>query len=149
VKVVFNVMSSMFFDDIGGGFGGQLRSRSRGFAIAFAICISTLVPQIDAANWYVRPSASGSNSGTDWNNAWSAASLNSNMSRLSAGDTVWIAGGTYTTGLNFSKSGTPNDYIYFKAVLSTDATATSSPGWQSSFACDVTRVVFNTGGDSC
>jgi hypothetical protein len=95
---------------------------------------------LQAANKYVRPSSAGSATGADWDNAWSIANLNANMGSLSAGDTVWLAGGSYTTGLIFTQSGSGSDYIYFKSVLPTDSVPTSAAGWSASFACSTTKV---------
>ncbi|MBV9998635.1 MAG: hypothetical protein JO015_05925, partial [Verrucomicrobia bacterium] len=57
----------------------------------------------NAANWYVRPSAAGSNTGADWNNAWSLSSIN--WGSIQAGDTVWLAGGSYSAPLTIQASG--------------------------------------------
>lgn len=88
-----------------------------------------------AANWYVRPNSTGANSGADWNNAWSAFSIN--WSRVSAGDTVWLAGGSYSSGLNVSASGAAGRPISVYRATTSDGAATSSPGWQSSFDSQV------------
>jgi hypothetical protein len=75
--------------------------------------------------WYVRPGGAGSKSGTDWNNAWDIAAIG--WSSLSAGDTVWLAGGTYATPLVFKKNG-----ITVKRATSQDTPATSAAGWNAS-----------------
>ena len=106
-----------------------------GLLLAFA---QTALP----ANWYVRPSPAGSNSGADWNNAWNMASLNSHWSSISSGDTVWLAGGTYTTGLSPSQSGTSGNRIYVERVRSTDSVPATAAGWSGSFD---SQVVFNVG----
>jgi hypothetical protein len=69
-----------------------------------------------AANWYVDKDAQGSNNGTSWNNAWN--SLN-RISGVSAGDTVYISGGstskTYTLSSSWSPSaGTSGHPITYK-----------------------------------
>ena len=98
-----------------------------------------------SANWYVRPSSAGSNSGTDWNNAWNVASFNSRQSSIAAGDTVWIAGGSYTTALVESASGTSGSRIYIKRVTSSDAVPVAAAGWSSSFDSVPTFQVAATG----
>jgi hypothetical protein len=91
-----------------------------------------------AANWYVRPNATGANNGADWNNAWSSSSIN--WSRVSAGDTVWLAGGNYSTGLTVSASGTAGNVINIKGALSTDPGPTTAAGWNPSFACSAHQI---------
>ena len=88
-----------------------------------------------AANWYVRPSSSGANSGVNWNDAWSSSSIN--WSNVSAGDTVWLAGGSYSAGLEVDASGAAGKPILVYRATSSDGAATSSPGWQSSFDSQV------------
>jgi hypothetical protein len=89
------------------------------------------------ANRYVRTSSAGSNNGTDWNNAWNMTSLNANWASVSAGDTIWMAGGTYTTGMVMGKSGASGNPILIKRPLATDATPTAAAGWSSGFDSQV------------
>ncbi len=84
-----------------------------------------------AANWYVRPSATGANNGADWNNAWSSSSIN--WSRVSAGDTVWLAGGSYSSGLTISQSGAAGNPVKIYRATSRDSAPANAPGWQPSF----------------
>jgi hypothetical protein len=99
-----------------------------------------------SANWYVRPSSAGSNNGTDWNNAWDVASFNSHQGSIVAGDTVWLAGGSYTSiGLVNSSSGTSANRIYIKRVTASDAAPVAAAGWSSSFDSTVTFQVAATG----
>lgn len=86
-----------------------------------------------AANRFVRTSSAGSANGSDWNNAWSMANLNSNQGSIAAGDTVWLAGGTYTTRMLFTASGTAGSRITINRATAGDVACTSAAGWSSSF----------------
>lgn len=88
------------------------------------------------ANWYVLKSASGSNSGSDWTNAWNEMDQ-VNWSGISAGDTIWLAGGTYTTALTIGKSGTSGSRITVNRVRTTDAIPVAATGWNSSYDAQV------------
>lgn len=92
-----------------------------------------------SADWYVRPSAAGADNGTDWSNAWNITSLNSHWSSVGAGDTVWMAGGSYSTSIVPTKSGSAGNLIYIKRVLSSDAVPTAAAGWSASFDSPVTN----------
>ena len=83
------------------------------------------------ANWYVRPSSVGANNGVDWNNAWSSTSIK--WSSVKPGDTVWLAGGSYSAGLTVAASGTSGSPVTINRVLSTDSAPTAAPGWSGSF----------------
>jgi hypothetical protein len=110
-----------------------------------AVCVEALMGIVlvlypvssRAANWYVRPSSAGADSGKDWDNAWSMSSLNSNWSTVQPGDTVWLAGGTYNTGIAFTKSGTSGARIFVKRVLSSDYVPAGTAGWNSGFDSQV------------
>ncbi len=84
------------------------------------------------ANYYVRKGAAGTNKGTDWNNAWNEMNQ-INFASLACGDTVWIAGGSYTTSLGGNASCSAGKILTLQRVLATDAVATSAPGWNASF----------------
>jgi hypothetical protein len=88
-----------------------------------------------ATNWYVRPAATGANNGADWNNAWSSSSIN--WSKVSAGDTVWLAGGSYNSGLSISASGAAGNTIKVYRVQKSDAVPAAAAGWNSSFDSQV------------
>lgn len=93
-----------------------------------------------AANWYVRPNGGnyGSSSGRDWNNAWTGLG-NIGWSGLAPGDTVWVAGGTYTTGVVPNKSGTSASPITVARARSDTSACINVPGWNSSFDSLVTQ----------
>ncbi len=91
-----------------------------------------------AANFYVRAGAAGSNNGSDWNNAWTDVNRIT-WSSVRGGDTIWIAGGTYSQ-LSIGASGTAANRIYIKRVRTTNSVPASATGWNSSYD---SRVVLN------
>jgi hypothetical protein len=95
-----------------------------------AIGTLLFVGSANAANWYVRPTSAGSNTGADWNNAWSLSGIS--WGNVKAGDTVWLAGGSYG-GLAIGASGSSGNPILIYRALSTDAVPTAAAGWSSSF----------------
>ncbi len=100
-----------------------------------------LTPQCFAGNWYVRKSATGSNNGTNWTNAWNE--LNQiNFTSVACGDTVWLGGGTYTTVLTISKMCRSGSPLKIYRVLSTDSIPVAAEGWSSIF--DRTVVLNNS-----
>jgi hypothetical protein len=84
------------------------------------------------ANYYVRKGATGTGSGVNWTNAWPDFS-SINYRALSCGDTVWIAGGTYTSTLATGISCTSGKPIAFNRVLASDPVPSAAVGWNSSF----------------
>src|SRR2546428_5826194 len=110
--------------------------RVRGLALT-AIVLPLLLISGNAANWYVRPTSQGSNTGTDWNNAWSMASLNSNWSKVQPGDTVWLAGGTYAARMAPTANGTAANPIRVYRPRTTDSAPTSASGWNAAFDSQV------------
>ena len=98
-------------------------------------------------SWYVAKGASGtsastcSSAGTTWANAWGEMDQ-INWSCVQPGDTVWLAGGTYTKGFVVGASGASGQPVYIARVLSTDALPASAPGWSAAFDSQV--VVTNT-----
>jgi hypothetical protein len=98
----------------------------------FCALLLLLVSPAFATNWYVWKSATGSNNGTNWTNAWEELS-SINFSSVACGDTIWIGGGvTYTTNLTISKTCTSSTVLTIQSVLSTDSVPTSAPGYVSS-----------------
>lgn len=89
----------------------------------------------NAAAYFVRSGASGN--GTSWANAWGNLSSIS-WSTLNAGDTVCVAGGTYSGNLNTGKSGTSGNPITVKRATASDANCGSvTTGWSSSYDTQV------------
>lgn len=107
------------------------------FLFSFSAC---------AANFYVRPSSAGSANGTDWSNAWSMTGLNSGWGSVAAGDTVWIAGGTYTTQMLPTANGTAANPIRIYRPRTTDAVPTAATGWSSGFDAQIILAPVNLEG---
>lgn len=95
---------------------------------------SFLIGSAQAANWYVRAGATGSNNGSNWTNAWQDFDR---ITGVAAGDTVWIAGGTYRASLVPATSGTAESRIYYKRVRSTDSVPVAATGWSAGYDSQV------------
>jgi hypothetical protein len=93
-----------------------------------------------AATYFVRSGASGN--GTSWSSAWGNVS-SIGWSSLNAGDTVCIAGGTYSGGITYGKSGSSGSPITLKRATASDATCGSTTaGWNAAYDA---QVVMNGG----
>ena len=106
------------------------------YLLTFAVLVCLGVPGV-ASNLYVRRGAGGSNSGSDWNNAWTDTT-SINWGTVRPGDTIWIAGGTYGM-LTIGASGNASSRVYIKRVCSTNGSPASAAGWNSSY--DSTVVI--------
>jgi hypothetical protein len=97
-----------------------------------------------AVDKFVRIGASGSNNGTDWDNAWTNTTQ-INYSQIAAGTTVYIAAGTYTN-LSPAKAGNATNYVTYSQASSNNPACTSVSGWQGSYDGKVTihRIICNT-----
>src|SRR5579862_5160415 len=121
---------------MGGGAGGMGGSASGGPP-----------PGVTGKSWYVARGAPGVSTsscdagGTTWTNAWGEMDQ-INWSCVQPGDTVWLAGGTYTKGFAAGASGAAGKPIYVARVRSTDTAATTAPGWTAAFDGQV--IVTNT-----
>ena len=78
-----------------------------------------------AATRYVRPGATGSNTGTDWANAYTAL-----PSSLVRGDTYYLADGTYGS-YSFDDNASGTNVIYIKKATSADHG--DATGWSDSY----------------
>lgn len=88
-----------------------------------------------AATYFVRSGASGN--GTSWSSAWGNVS-SIGWSSLKAGDTVCVAGGTYSGGITIGASGASGNPITVRRAAAADATCGSSTaGWSSAYDSQV------------
>lgn len=86
-----------------------------------------------SATKFVNNSATGSNNGTSWANAWTNVS-SIGWSGLSAGDVVCVAGGTYSGSIKTGANGASGNPITIRRAAAADAACGSSTaGWNSSF----------------
>lgn len=94
-----------------------------------------------AADWFVRPDGGtyGTASGRDWSNAFTGFA-GIPWGSVACGDTVWVAGGSYTKDLAPSKKCTASSRLSIQAARSDAAAATSAAGWSSSFTSKVHQV---------
>jgi hypothetical protein len=111
---------------------------------ALALFTVGLQSVAEGKDWYVRGGAVGSGNGTDWVDAWSDVN-EIDWSAVTAGDSIWLAAGSYGT-LTLGKSGLTNNLIYMARVRTTNAIATAAAGWNSAYDSTVTlnRVVCNS-----
>lgn len=105
------------------------------------LLFSSLIAPAQAANWYVRPNGGtyGSENGTDWNNAFDGF-LGISWASVSCGDTVWVAGGTYTEHLSPNKVCTSGSQLYIRRARFDSTECTSAPGWSSQFDNTVMQI---------
>ena len=104
--------------------------------LVIVLLVQLLVSTCTAENLYVTPGGSGSHSGADWNNAFTGMGgvvWGSGAGQLGAGDTLWIAGGTYTSGFTVSQPS-----VTIRRASSTYTQCTSAAGWNSTFDSTVT-----------
>jgi len=93
----------------------------------------------NCANWYVEKSATGTNAGTSWTNAWNEMSA-INFSSVACGDTIWLGGGTYGTTMTAVKNCSSGSTLNIFRVQSSDSVPVAAPGWSSAFDSQVKIV---------
>ncbi len=98
--------------------------------IIFYLALASCVIPCFATNRFVLKGAKGSNNGSSWTNAWSEMNQ-INWSSVACGDTIWLGGGTYTTGLTINKTCTASSPLNIQSVLATDSAATGTAGYTS------------------
>jgi hypothetical protein len=103
--------------------------------ILLGVLLLVLSSTCFATNYFVRPSASGRNDGSDWANAWGGW-ISIGWNRIHAGDVVYVAGGAYSGKLLIQASG-----VTIQRVRSTDTAATVAAGWSATFDTTVTQSV--------
>ena len=84
--------------------------------------------------WYVRPNGGtyGAENGLDWNNAFDGFS-DIALSSVACGDTIWVAGGNYTS-LTPNKTCPATNRVNLRRARLDALGSTSAPGWNASFA---------------
>lgn len=91
-------------------------------------------------NLYLTPSGGGSRNGTSWANAFAGTGgivWGGAAGQLGAGDTLWMAGGAYSSGFYAQGSGTAGARLSIKRATGNNAECTGSVGWQASFDSQV------------
>lgn len=96
----------------------------------------------EAANHYVRASASGSADGSDWTNACTGFTGSCAVASLVRGDTYYVATGTYAA-LVFTTAESGTSVITVKGAIAADHG--TNTGWLSSYGVDVTQATFGHG----
>lgn len=94
-----------------------------------------LTPAGNPTTWYVNSWAAGNDTGTNWANAWTSLGA-INWPALTAGDIVYVAGGTYTGGISTYGDGTFSSPIIIK-------TATNAPYNTNAVTCR--SIAFRSG----
>jgi hypothetical protein len=99
------------------------------------VILLVLTVNLHAATYFVRSGAAGN--GTSWANAWGNLSSIS-WSSLNAGDTVCVAGGSYSGSISTGKSGANGNPITIKRALASDPTCGSgTSGWNAAYDAQV------------
>jgi hypothetical protein len=90
-----------------------------------------------SATKFVNKSATGSNNGTSWANAWTNVS-SIGWSGLAGGDVVCVAGGTYSGGISTGANGSSGNPITIRRASAADSTCGSgTAGWSAAFDAQV------------
>jgi hypothetical protein len=110
------------------------RWRNKGmWLVMFSLCV--VMPSTAlAGNWYVRVNggAYGAEDGTDWTNAYDGFT-DIAWASVACGDTIWVAGGTYSTDLNLAKNCTEGSQLYIRRARTDASESTSAAGWDVAF----------------
>jgi len=110
------------------------------FVVSIVILVG-LASIASATNYYVRPDGGsyGSEDGSDWSNAFDGFSdvvWGSSAGQVGAGDTLYVAGGNYTSSITPAASGT-SDSVRIVIRRATVAEHGTGTGWNSSFDAQV------------
>jgi hypothetical protein len=104
--------------------------------VCFILLAVVTVPSWSATK-FVNKSATGSNNGSSWANAWTNVS-SIGWSGLAAGDVVCVAGGSYSGSINTGASGTSGNPITIRRATAGDSTCGSSTtGWNAAYDAQV------------
>ena len=114
----------------------RIRLVSRVATTCGLLFISTV--GLKAANWYVTPSGAGTHSGVNWSEAWHGTG-GINWSLVNGGDTIWAAGGTYSS-FSWTKSGLAGQNIALRRATGSNVQCTSAAGWQPSLDAQVRLI---------
>jgi len=109
--------------------------------IVSIVLLGGLASIASATDYYVRPDGGsyGSEDGSDWSNAFDGFSdvvWGSSAGQVGAGDTLYVAGGNYTSSINPAASGT-SDSVRIVIRRATVAEHGTGTGWNSSFDAQV------------
>jgi hypothetical protein len=102
--------------------------------LVFSFCTTNAY----AANWYVRPSG-GSGAGTSWTAAWNGLSGIS-WGSVACGDTIWVAGGSYSQTLTVQKTCTSGSRLSIRRARSDASECTGALGWDSGYDATVAQT---------
>lgn len=113
--------------------------------VLLALCL--FIPSAFGTNWYVNKFATGTNAGTTWTNGWNEMNQ-INWSSVACGDTIWVAGAAYTTGIDVavSKVCTSGTVINVNRVLVSDSVPVAATGWVGAYDTTVTLPNINVEG---
>lgn len=94
---------------------------------------------VHSANFFVTPSGAGNQTGSSWDNAipgleripWGGGA------NIGSGDTIWIAGGKYSSALYIGASGASGSPLCIYRARAGESACRESSGWQNSFDSQV------------
>lgn len=90
---------------------------------------------LSAEDFFLRAGATGAESGKDWNNAWSRTSQikwGTGAGQLGAGDTLWVAGGSYGN-LILSYDGGSGSSLFIRRADASNPRVTQPAGWATNY----------------
>ena len=96
------------------------------------------------ANYYVTVAGAGDNSGDSWANALTVSEFVMSVNSAIAGDSYYVAGGTYTFGasINTAADGTGSSPI---SIIGVNSGTTAEPPTVSDYATGSSRPLFSCG----
>lgn len=107
------------------------------------LILLVMINQAWAADFYVRKGATGANNGTSWTDAWNEFG-SVRWGAVACGDTIWVAGGTYTQTLAPLISCNSSQRLTIAAARVDGTAVTGAAGWNSAYA----STVHQTGGNA-